>query len=157
MMQHDEIVNLDEALTDDQEFAKYSQIPEDERLFLESQIRLELSDFMKTLREKNGITQSELAKRVGRTQPLIAKLEAGAYDRMGFSGIRTYARAMGSDFVSVSRMFKRLSEAVFTGESSDVRGITYKHLIDTIDYSHWTDSQELPTISPSITKPDVAA
>ena len=36
-------------------------------------------------------------------------------------------------------------------------GVTYKHLIDTIDYSHWTDSQELPTISPSITKPDVAA
>jgi transcriptional regulator with XRE-family HTH domain len=111
-------IDLSHAKTAGEVLAKFSQNPDNQRLLLESEIRFDLSEFMKQIREEAHLTQHELARRVGRTQPLIAKLEAGAYDRMGFSGVRTYARAIGCDFISIKAMFRPLAEPIYTGSST---------------------------------------
>jgi transcriptional regulator with XRE-family HTH domain len=103
-------LDFDQDLSIDRLIEDYSKDPDNARQLREAEIRLELSEYMKALRESCNLTQTELARIVGKTQPLIAKLEAGAYDRMGFSGIRTYARAMGIDFVSINQMFKPIAE-----------------------------------------------
>jgi transcriptional regulator with XRE-family HTH domain len=96
----------------------YEKDPDNARRVREAEIRLELSEFMRSLRESCDLTQTDLARLVGKTQPLIAKLEAGAYDRMGFSGVRTYARAMGVDFVDVKHMFQPIAEETQPGVMS---------------------------------------
>ena len=118
-MTRDEIaLDLDHAETADEVLAEFRRNPENERLLLESRIRFDLSEYMKLIREEAQVTQQELARRVGRSQPLIAKLEAGGYDRMGFSGVRTYARAIGRDFASIDEMFRPLDSPVYTGSST---------------------------------------
>src|SRR6266516_4386101 len=37
----------------------------------------ELAEEVRTLREKSGLSQAELARRIGSTQPAVARLEAG--------------------------------------------------------------------------------
>jgi transcriptional regulator with XRE-family HTH domain len=97
--------------------AEFRSDPENDRLFLESEIRFNLSERMKELRKSRGLSQVALAERVGCKQPFIAKLEKGAYDRVGLSTIRTYARAMGYD-VSLDGLFLDISDARYTGKSS---------------------------------------
>ena len=103
MMQHDEIVNLDEALTDDQEFAlSTARFQKMNGCFWKVRSVSELSDFMKTLREKNGITQTELAKksrqnatRLSRSSRLVRTI------RWDLAVLGPTLEQWGSDFVSV--------------------------------------------------------
>ena len=97
--------------------AKFRSDPEKDRLFRESEVRFGLAHRMKDLRKSRGMSQAELARRVGCKQPFIAKLEAGAYDRVGLSTIRTYARAMGYD-ISLDALFQDIQEPAFTERSS---------------------------------------
>ena len=56
-----------------------TQHPRDERLFAEGVIGVAITHAFKRLRVDAGITRAELAKRVGRTERYIQKLENGAY------------------------------------------------------------------------------
>ena len=94
----------------DKAIERFRKNPEHDRLFLESQAEIDLCDRMVTMRLESGLTQSELAKRLGKSQAYVAKMESGGYDRCGIGTMRTFARAMGCD-LAVSTMFASI-EAV---------------------------------------------
>jgi len=50
-----------------------------------------------SLREKRGLTQSELAKRIGVTQPFIAKLESGETHNFSLETLLKLAAALESE------------------------------------------------------------
>jgi transcriptional regulator with XRE-family HTH domain len=69
--------------------------------------RLMLHQRIADLREKAGLTQAELAKRTGVSQPMIAKLESGRADNLTLRTFIRYALALGYapriDFVPIQR------------------------------------------------------
>ncbi len=83
---------------------EFRRDPERDALFLESQVEIDLCERMTSMRLDARLTQVELAKRLGKTQAYVAKMESGGYDRCGIGTLRTFARAMGSD-LAVSTMF----------------------------------------------------
>jgi transcriptional regulator with XRE-family HTH domain len=93
--------------------AQFRRDPENERMYRESEIRIEFSERMKAMRKESGLSQVELAEKLGCSQSFIAKLERGGYDRSGLSTLRTFARAMGYD-INVKRMFERATSATFS-------------------------------------------
>jgi transcriptional regulator with XRE-family HTH domain len=105
------------AMSAEEFAALFRRDPDNDRLFHESEARLDLSEKMTEMRHGAGLSQQELANRVGRKQPFIARLEKGAYDRCGLSTLRTFARAMGHD-LSVAAMFVQGTAAYFSGKSS---------------------------------------
>jgi len=48
------------------------------------------------LREKNGLSQRDLAERIGASQPYIAKLESGRVRNLGLKTLAKYAAATGT-------------------------------------------------------------
>jgi DNA-binding XRE family transcriptional regulator len=48
------------------------------------------------LRKKNKITQKELAKRIGTSQPAIARIESGNYHNVSLAFLRKLANALGA-------------------------------------------------------------
>ena len=48
------------------------------------------------LRIKNNLTQKELAKLIGTSQPAIARLESGSYRNLTLAFIRRLAEALGT-------------------------------------------------------------
>jgi HTH-type transcriptional regulator/antitoxin HipB len=59
---------------------------------------LELAERVRLARERMNITQAELAKRIGSTQPAIARLEAGG-SIPSFNTLRRIAAALGLELV----------------------------------------------------------
>src|SRR6266545_3478548 len=47
------------------------------------------------LREKRGLSQRQLAKLLGTSQPYVAKLESGRIKNLGVNTLVKYARALG--------------------------------------------------------------
>lgn len=94
------------------EFVRY---PQNERMLAESNIGLGLTREFTRLRKLAGLSQTELATRVGRKQPYIAKLESGAYDRCSVPTLRTFARALGFD-IDVESMFRKIDQSIFSGD-----------------------------------------
>ncbi len=58
----------------------------------------ELAERVREAREHLGITQAELAKRIGSTQPAMARLEAGG-STPSFATLRRIAAALGLELV----------------------------------------------------------
>lgn len=58
----------------------------------------ELAERVRQARERIGITQAELATRIGSTQPAIARLEAGG-NTPSFDTLRRIAAALGLELV----------------------------------------------------------
>ena len=58
----------------------------------------ELAERVRQARERLGITQAELASRIGSTQPAIARLEAGG-NTPSFDMLRRIAAALGLELV----------------------------------------------------------
>ena len=58
----------------------------------------ELAERVRQARERLGITQAELAKRIGSTQPAMARLEAGG-SIPSFDTLRRIAAALGLELV----------------------------------------------------------
>ena len=58
----------------------------------------ELAERVRQARERMDITQAELAKRIGSTQPAIARLEAGG-STPSFDTLRRIAAALGLELV----------------------------------------------------------
>lgn len=73
--------------------------------------RLMLHQRIADLRERAGLTQAELAKRTGVSQPMIAKLESGRADNLTLRTFIRYALALGYaprvDFVPVKPAMSR--------------------------------------------------
>jgi transcriptional regulator with XRE-family HTH domain len=67
--------------------------------------RLMLHQRVADLREEAGLTQAELAKRTGVSQPMIAKLESGRADNLTLRTFIRYSLALGYaprvDFVPI--------------------------------------------------------
>lgn len=75
-------------------------------------------DRLVALREQAGLTQSEVAARMGTSQPVIARLEAGGRDPR-LSTIERYARTIGADLevrpstTASPRTAARLAERIY--------------------------------------------
>jgi ribosome-binding protein aMBF1 (putative translation factor) len=67
----------------------------------------ELAEQVRTLREAQGMSQSELARRIGSTQPAIARLEAGGVAPT----IETLSRIAAALGVELSVSFKATKKA----------------------------------------------
>ena len=89
--------------------------PDNARRVAEKSLGFELTKTFTRLRKEAHLSQAQLAKRVGRQQPYIAKLEAGAYDRCALPTLRTFARALGHD-IDISRMFRRIEKPIYSGD-----------------------------------------
>ena len=59
--------------------------------------KLRIADSLIKLREKRGLTQAELARRMGVTQPFIAKLEAGETHNFSLETLVKLASALNSE------------------------------------------------------------
>jgi len=57
--------------------------------------RMKLEQDLIALREKLGLSQREVAKRLGTSQPYVAKLESGRIKNLGVQTLVKYARALG--------------------------------------------------------------
>ncbi len=58
----------------------------------------ELAERVRQARERVGLTQAELAARIGSTQPAVARLEAGG-NTPSFATLRRIAAALGFELV----------------------------------------------------------
>ncbi|MEQ8821426.1 MAG: helix-turn-helix transcriptional regulator [Sumerlaeia bacterium] len=57
--------------------------------------RLRLSNRLLELRQREGLTQKELAQRAGTTRSVIARLEQPGYEKHTVSSLHRVARALG--------------------------------------------------------------
>jgi ribosome-binding protein aMBF1 (putative translation factor) len=70
--------------------------------YCEAQKAFELAERVRQARERAGLTQAELASRIGSTQPAIACLEAGG-STPSFDTLRRIAAALGLELVVALR------------------------------------------------------
>ncbi len=95
---------------------KFRSNSERDRLFLQAQAEIRLSEKMIALRLDAGLTQKELADRLNVSQAFIAKMEAGGYDKCGIGTLRGIALALGCD-ISFHAMFVRHQKDAVMEES----------------------------------------
>lgn len=72
--------------------------PEARRGYEQARFAFELGERIRTLREDHGVSQSQLAKRIGSTQPSIARLEGGGVTP-SLETLDRIASALGLDLV----------------------------------------------------------
>ena len=77
------------------------------------------------LREKTGISQKELAKKVGTSQQQISRLESPSYEGHSLSMLRRVADALGA-IVRVEIEPKRGREEAFVSESRSIYKVKRK-------------------------------
>jgi predicted transcriptional regulator len=76
--------------------AKQLKNPSVRREYDALQEEFELAKEVIALRLKNNLTQKELAKQIGTSQPAIARLESGSYHNLTLSFLRRLADALGA-------------------------------------------------------------
>ena len=69
--------------------------PRIEALYREEKQRVELAACLRELRESEGISQIELAKRVGTTSSVISRLENPDYEGHSLKSLQRIVRALG--------------------------------------------------------------
>jgi len=99
--------NLDELIRD------FRSDPEQDKLFRESEAELALAARMTEMRLDAGLTQAELAERLGKTQAYVAKMEAGGYDRCGIGTLQAFARALGHQLDATAMFVSSSAHARF--------------------------------------------
>ena len=62
----------------------------------------EIAERVRQERERRGVTQAELAARIGSSQPALARLEAGGVTP-SFDTLRRIAEALGLELVEIGR------------------------------------------------------
>lgn len=101
------------------------------------------------LREQAGLTQSQVAARMGTTQPVIARLEAGGRDPR-LSTIERYARTIGADLEvrvaepasprTIARLAERIHERL--ADESGPPTTTFREVVQFLDdVASLTDAQ----------------
>ena len=78
-----------------------------------------------SLREKTGLSQKELAKRVGTSQQQISRLESPSYEGHSLSMLRRVADALGA-IVRVEIEPKRRRKEAFVSESRSIYKVKRK-------------------------------
>ena len=78
--------------------ARWMADPENRRIYEEEAAKKELWLQLVEARQDAGITQSELAKRLGITQAQVARLEKRGYDAYTLTSLRRYVQALGNQF-----------------------------------------------------------
>jgi DNA-binding XRE family transcriptional regulator len=64
-------------------------------LVADEERKLHLGLRIQEMREAAGLTQTALAKRIGSSQPAIARLESGEYERVSLTTLRKISSALG--------------------------------------------------------------
>lgn len=77
------------------------------RMVEENLAEMRLEQELATLREKLGITQRELATRMGVTQPAVAKLESGRIKNLELRTLCRWATALGGQIEITVRADRR--------------------------------------------------
>lgn len=70
--------------------------PETARAVEERMAEMKIEQELVALREKKGLSQRDLAERIGASQPYIAKLESGRVKNLGLKTLVKYAAATGT-------------------------------------------------------------
>jgi len=78
------------------------------RAYRSAKEAFELAERVRNAREKLGITQAELAARIGSTQPAVARLEAGGVNP-SLDTLARIADALGLELVVQFRVARRVS------------------------------------------------
>ena len=84
--------------------------PEFRRLYKEEEAKFSVSQKIRRLREKLGMTQQSLAKKVKTTQSAIARIESADYEGHSLSKLEEIAKALGAvlviDFIPARKIKK---------------------------------------------------
>lgn len=72
--------------------------PENRRLYEEEAAKSELWLQLVEARQSTGMTQAELAKRLGVSQAQVARIEKRGYDAYTLNTLRRYVKALGEGF-----------------------------------------------------------
>ncbi len=72
--------------------------PENRRLYEEEAAKSDLWLQLVEARQAAGLTQAELAKRLGVSQSQVARIEKRGYDAYTLTTLRRYVRALGDGF-----------------------------------------------------------
>lgn len=75
--------------------ALFFRTPRMKRLLAEERERVALADLIRGLREAQGLTQAQLARKVGTTQSAIARIEDANYTGQKLGTIAKIAAALG--------------------------------------------------------------
>lgn len=78
--------------------AERAQEPGFDEAYRRARLALAFGRAMREVREERGVTQTELAQRIGSTQPVIARLEAGGVDPK-LSTMRRVFEQLGAEFI----------------------------------------------------------
>jgi DNA-binding XRE family transcriptional regulator len=78
---------------------KFLADPENRRIYEEEAAKKELWLQLVEARQKAGMTQKELAERIGVSQAQVARMEKSGYDSYTLTSLRRYLAALGSDYV----------------------------------------------------------
>lgn len=76
--------------------AQLAEDPDLARAVEERLAEMRIEQGLVALREKKGLSQKELAARIGASQPYVAKLESGRVQNLGLKTLVKYATALGS-------------------------------------------------------------
>jgi len=76
--------------------AKLAADPDLARAVEERLAEMRIEQELVSLREKKGLSQRDLALRIGASQPYVAKLESGRVQNLGLKTLIKYAAATGT-------------------------------------------------------------
>jgi len=79
--------------------AEHMKNPEFKKAWHDLDTEFELLESMIKAREKAGLTQEELAKRIGTKQPALSRLERGAFKRATVETLKKIADALDAKLV----------------------------------------------------------
>lgn len=77
---------------------KFFSNPENRRIYEEESAKKELWLQLVEARQKAGLTQQELAKKLGVSQAQVARIEKRGYDAYTLTTLRHYVQALGKGF-----------------------------------------------------------
>lgn len=77
---------------------KFFSDPESRRIYEEEAAKMELWLQLVEARQKAGLTQQELAQRLGVSQAQVARMEKRGYDAYTLTSLRRYVKALGKGF-----------------------------------------------------------
>lgn len=77
---------------------KFLSNPENRRIYEEESAKKELWLQLVEARQKAGLTQQELAKKLGVSQAQVARIEKRGYDAYTLTTLRRYVKALGRGF-----------------------------------------------------------